>query len=563
MFGIPLPKNILHAYALDKIHGNKLWEESISKEINSLMKLGVFNIVDRNHNFDPREGWQYAPMRTIFTIKHDLRHKARAVLLGHITDASEYDTYAATVRTENVRLTMLLSAINGDTPIDGDVSTAYLFAYTKEKIYTTCGPEFGQYQGKRAIIVKALYGTKSAANAWWQDLSNSLRSLSFTPSKIDPSFWWKLHPSSDRYQYLIHHVDDFNTIGPTSKETVKLLKQSYTITGDDEVPSFYLGTSISPLTTGPGWAISAEKYLSKCLPIVEEIIEKKLGKQSTPSTTDWRPWEDDSPSLSPEHVNKYQKLIGIGIWLVTISRIDILFAISTLSRYTHIAKTNHMKALVRVFEYLNKTPKRGLLCTPDDIQWDHPPDVQRRQRVRREDMLTYYPDATEEIDPAWPEPKGKPLQITIFVDADHASNKADRRSITGMICFIGTMPYKWTSKRQTSVETSTFGAELAALRVAVEEAIAIRAMLHSIGVNIRGPVHIYCDNRAVVDNSSIPGSALKKKNLSISFHKARECVAAGICEIYHIESQYNLSDLATKSLPRDTFLNLLKCFMFN
>ena len=155
-------------------------------------------------------------------------------------------------------------------------------------------------------------------------------------------------------------------------------------------------------------------------------------------------------------------------------------------------------------------------------------------------MKSYYPDAQEEIDPEYPEPLGKPVEVTIFVDASHADNQLDRIYITGLCVMLGTTPYHWFSKRQTCLETSTFGSEFAAMRVAVEEAIAARQTLLSIGVPVSGPVRLIGDNSGVVDNSSLPGSPLSKKHISIQYHKVCECIAAGVCKILHVNEETDL-----------------------
>ena len=158
---------------------------------------------------------------------------------------------------------------------------------------------------------------------------------------------------------------------------------------------------------------------------------------------------------------------------------------------------------------------------------------------------------------------GKPVKVTIFVDADLASNRVDRRSITGIIILIEGMPCRWFSKRQTSVETSTFSAEHSALHTAVEEAQATRHMLMSIGVPIDGPVEICVDNRAVVLNSTVPGSALKKKHISIAFHMTREAQVMKVCRIYSVSSLENPADIFTKPLPPALFKKHIDRLMVN
>ena len=84
-----------------------------------------------------------------------------------MTDASMYDCYASTIRTENTRLLFYLLALNQCTLIAGDIGNAYVNAFTKEKIFSRAGIEFGPKAGVQVIIRKALYGLKTSANARW------------------------------------------------------------------------------------------------------------------------------------------------------------------------------------------------------------------------------------------------------------------------------------------------------------------------------------------------------------------------------------------------------------
>ena len=79
----------------------------------------------------------------------------------------------------------------------------------------------------------------------------------------------------------------------------------------------------------------------------------------------------------------------------------------------------------------------------------------------------------EEIDPRFPEALIDELELNIFCDADHAHDKITGRSITGLLGFVGSTPVIWSSSRQSSVHTSTFGAEFTALKKAVEESAAL------------------------------------------------------------------------------------------
>ena len=149
-----------------------------------------------------------------------------------------------------------------------------------------------------------------------------------------------------------------------------------------------------------------------------------------------------------------------------------------------------------------------------------------------------------------PEPRGNAVDITCFVDANHAGNIVTRRSHTGVLIFVQNAPILWYSKRQNTVESSSFGSEFVALRVAKELIVALRYKLRMFGVPIRGPASVLCDNQGVVKNASVPESALTKRHNAINYHTVREAVAAGIIRVGKEDGLTNLADGFTKSLPR-------------
>ena len=82
----------------------------------------------------------------------------------------------------------------------------------------------------------------------------------------------------------------------------------------------------------------------------------------------------------------------------------------------------------------------------------------------------------------------------MFVDVSHGGNVKDRRSQTGVLIFINKAPIHWYSKKQPSVDTSTFGAELCAMKVGVEMMEALRYNLGMFGVPLEGAANVFCDN---------------------------------------------------------------------
>ena len=174
-------------------------------------------------------------------------------------------------------------------------------------------------------------------------------------------------------------------------------------------------------------------------------------------------------------------------------------------------------------------------------------------------MKKIYCDAIDEIPDNAPPPRGKSVQVNIYVDADHAGNKVTRRSQSDIMFFLNMALIAWESKKQNTVESSTFGSEYIALKLSLEKLIGLRYKLRMLGVPLDGPANFFGDNETVMKSASNPEATLKKKNVSIAYHKCRECFASGIANMYYIRSEENLADLLTKVLPIIKRKEILQC----
>ena len=183
---------------------------------------------------------------------------------------------------------------------------------------------------------------------------------------------------------------------------------------------------------------------------------------------------------------------------------------------------------------------------------------------KKYDWTEFYPNAKEEIPPVGSVPvaKGRKAKITVYVDADHAHDQVTRRSVTGILVFINNTLVRAYTKRQRTVETSTYGSELVASRIATEMVMEYRFALRSLGVEVDGPALMLGDNNAVVLNTTLPSSQLKKKHQAISYHRVREAIAARIIEFHHIPSWANYGDVMTKPVSSQVFHSMVKPILF-
>ena len=140
----------------------------------------------------------------------------------------------------------------------------------------------------------------------------------------------------------------------------------------------------------------------------------------------------------------------------------------------------------------------------------------------------------EELPTNMPQPRGMGFVIRSYVDADHAGDTITRRSRTGFLVYLNSAPVYWMSKKQTSVETSSFGSEFIAMKQCTEYIRGLRYKLRMMGIPCTSPAFIFGDNQSVLANTTIPDSTLKKKSQSIAYHFVREGAARDEWRTYYL-----------------------------
>jgi hypothetical protein len=257
-----------------------------------------------------------------------------------------------------------------------------------------------------------------------------------------------------------------------------------------------LGANIGTWSLGDGrnvWSMSASSYIKSAVANIETELANESpyrilrSKAYRPMKSGYRPEIDVTPLLTDDMASYYQGLIGILQWVCEIGRIDILTEVSMLSSHNAMPREGHLDAVLDIFAYLKQHPQAAILFDESE------PNIDER-RFKKVDWSDIYGPVQEELPPGMPIPLGNPVSIHCFVDADHAGNLATRRSHTGIIIFINMSPIIWYSKRQNTVESSTFGSEFVALRTAVELIIGLRYKLRMFGVPINHPANVFCNN---------------------------------------------------------------------
>jgi hypothetical protein len=564
-FGIKIPKTVEEARRFDAENGNTLWWDAIMTEMKNVRP--AFEVWEGSADkISP--GYQQIKCHLIFDVKmgENFRRKARFVAGGHTTEVPDsIITYSSVVSRDSVRIALTIAGLNGLQVMACDIQNAYLTADCREKIWTVAGPEFGSEAGMIFLVKKALYGLKSAGAAFRSLLADTLVDIGYKPTKADPDVWLRPAAKTNGFEYyelVLCYVDDILCISDNPKATLFDLTSVFKLKDDKiEPPDVYLGAQLDKMIIGDVecWTMSAEKYVTASVKNVDEALAKRglrlPSKCYTPLASDYRPELEISPELKSDGIQLYQELIGVLRWAVELGRVDVLLEVALMSTYMAMPREGHLQQLYRIFGYFKLYPKRKIA-----FDFQHPRIDERM--FKEYDWCDFYRDATEAIPTDMPQPRGNPMSTHCFVDASHGSDRATRRSQTGILLFCNKAPIIWHSKRQNTVEASTFGSEFQAMKNAVELTEALRYKLRMFGVPLHQATNVFCDNEAVYKNTTLPESTLKKKHHSIAYHRCREAVAAGTVRVAKEGTKTNLSDLFTKLLPQPRREELLDKFTY-
>ena len=266
----------------------------------------------------------------------------------------------------------------------------------------------------------------------------------------------------------------------------------------------------------------------------KKIIDKMLEGYKTlfgnkPKTNVTSPLEkgdhpelDDSELLDEEGISKYQSLIGSLQWAISLGRFDIMTAVMTMSSFRAAPRKGHLERVKRIYSYIAKMRHATIRVRTDEPDFSGLPDEPYQ--------LDYsvYVNEKKELPKDAPEPLGNYVTTTHYVDANLFHDILTGRSVTGILHLFNKTPMDWYSKKQSTVETATYGSEFVASKTCTEQIIEIRNTLRYLGVPIRSKCYMFGDYESVVNSASMPHAKLHKRHVYLAFHRVREAIAAGI-----------------------------------
>ena len=299
---------------------------------------------------------------------------------GHATVAPPTFPYASVVSRESVRVALTLAALNDPEDKTSDIQNAYLTAPCLEKICTTLGSEFGpDLAGKKALVVRVLYGITSAGASFKNHLSECTRNIGYPLCPEDPDLWFKEEtcPSDGdkHYAYFFLYVDNCLVIHNAEDTALHELDHFFTMkSGSIGYPNMYLGAKLRKVVLENGfeaWATSALKYLKEAVSNSEDYLHENFGgrkfskKVINTFESEYDPLMNSSADLGLMLMNYYQTLIGVLRGIVELGRIDIITEVSMLVSQLALQQYGHPEAVFYIFGY-----QEGPSQCPDGIKSD-------------------------------------------------------------------------------------------------------------------------------------------------------------------------------------------------
>jgi hypothetical protein len=211
--------------------------------------------------------------------------------------------------------------------------------------------------------------------------------------------------------------------------------------------------------------------------------------------------------LLPDN-NEYRKIIGMLLYVSTNTRPDISASVCILAQKVEKPRELDLSEAKRVIRYLHSTKTLKLhLCDPTSTS-----------------------------------------TLQAFSDANWAEDKIDRKSNTGLICFVFGGAVAWSSRKQDVVSISTTEAEFYALAETAKEVQWIIQLLKDFNIEQLEPVVIESDNQSCIKFVENEKFSNRTKHIDVRYHFVKDFINMKSIELQYCPTEHNVADMLTKPL---------------
>ena len=326
-----------------------------------------------------------------------------------------------------------------------------------------------------------------------------------------------LYKQTKRGNLLIGlYVDDLLCIGDKQDlenfvEDIKRMNLSVTV---DKDLKEYLGCDVIFNQDRTGLILKQSHIIKGLLKKFNDLTrgKKTYDCPGTPHKNIIRGSEDDK-YIDTERQKVYRSGVGILLYLVKHTRLDIANATRELSKCLDKATEETWKELLRAIKYVIDTQDRGLIMNPT-------------------------------ID-------GNEWIVEAYSDSDYAGDADTRMSVGGYVLLVNKVPVSWRSKAQKTITLSSTEAEYIALSEAAKEVKYIVQFLQSMGIKVRLPVIIHVDNIGAIFMAENVNTSQRTKHVDVRYKFVRNYIMDGFIKIEYVKTDKNLADIMTKNVTAE------------
>jgi hypothetical protein len=263
----------------------------------------------------------------------------------------------------------------------------------------------------------------------------------------------------------------------------------------------FLGIDIHKSPDGM-FSVSQETYIEK---IAAECGQTDAKAQKYPLDPGYYKLEDEK--MLPNN-NEYRKIIGMLLYVATNSRPDISASVCILAQKVEKPRELDLLEAKRVIKYLLSTKNLKLHLNDPNSQ----------------------------------------STLKAFSDANWAEDRLDRKSNTGLICFLFGGAIAWSSRKQDVVSISTTEAEFYALAETAKEVQWIVQLLRDFNVNMSESIEIESDNQSCIKFVENEKFSNRTKHIDVRYHYVKDLINAKFIKLKYCPTEYNIADMLTKPL---------------
>lgn len=446
-------------------------------------------------------------------------YKARFVAKGYSqvpgVDYTESEIYAPVVKHGSLRVLLSIATALDLELYQMDVTAAFLYGDLKEELYVQQPEGFINKEKPHMVckLLKPLYGLKQAPRQWNLKFDSFLQRFGLTRSTSDPCIYFTSNENPSEFLALGLWVDDAIIASKSKAAALSMivyLEQHFAMTSGPA--DRFLGLELTRDRQARLLHVTQSSFIKKLL-VKFQMINCNTSRVPADPCSRLTNTLSSPPAPQPPSPTSYRALIGGLLYVMSMTRPDLTFAVISASRHSANPGKPHWKAARLILAYLAGTPQHGLCFSGT----------------------------------------GSTNTLSVYSDADYNGCPDTGRSTSGTLALLNGSTVSWKSHLQKPVSQSTAESEYYATGLASRDIVWLRALLNELGFHQTQATPLMCDSRSAVHIVHNPVFHDKTKHIKAKYHYIRQVVQEGEVQMVSVPSADQYADFLTKPLAGPQF----------